>query len=456
MARNIALGEMKEASTLRDDPEPSESKSARRRRLTAEQLAHKRELDRRAQRNNREKTRSRIAHLESLVEALQERDHERLVGQLDDQKAEIERLKGLLNSVANLVTGAEGIVPKTKVQRIEDAKTVDDIEQHRDSDSPDESPIKVEEDSPRPANENDLDSAPDVPALPQQPSLVNGNPVPQPVQNVVMRTQHQKESITQMATEIFNQENLEGKMWYICGVILRYILATTSPSQIRIENDEDIAIRAVFDGWSSVVERYPLDRGWQWLKEVDERIYFHRWPPFRLMHLRNCRLIFLRQIFGNTTKWHNPLPAFFTPRPAEENVPHDPLVEYFPWPGLRERMLFRPTMFATNKFMDNLRCEIEFLWGTDPHKLYCVDPIEGKYTYSEWFHERIEDIRFYPGTTDFFNSFPELKSDIPFLSNAVTSLKIGYTDDDKDISKGRRESLQSSRTLSELGHGLGV
>lgn len=65
------------------------------------------------------------------------------------------------------------------------------------------------------------------------------------------------------------------------------ILAIVSPSQINYEKDEDIAIRAVFRGWSSVAEKHPLDLGRQWLKEIDERIYFHRWAPFQLVHSRN-------------------------------------------------------------------------------------------------------------------------------------------------------------------------
>ncbi|KPI36757.1 uncharacterized protein AB675_11814 [Cyphellophora attinorum] len=434
------------------EAEAAESKSSKRRRLTAEQLAHKRELDRRAQRNNREKTRSRIAHLESIVEALQDRDHDKLVVQIDDQKTEIERLKGLLSGVANIVKGIDSAASS------QNGKS--EYVEHVNGDNEDapkctkrlcKSPVKVEDDdtsmveTPQQSQQDDSNNGAEVAAAAK-------SPVDTTTMQLVNQSQIQHESITQMATSIFGNTDLDGRMWYVCGVILRYILATTTPAQIDYAHDEDIAIRAVFEGWSSVVEKYPLDRGWQWLKEVDERIYFHRWAPFRLMHLRNCRLIFLRQMMLGHTKGAKGLPNFFAPRPAEENIEHDPLVEYFPWPGLRERMLFRPTMFATNKFMDNLRCEIDFSWGSDPHQLYTLDPTTKTYTYSDWFHSRIIDLRCYPGTVDFFESFPELKADIPMKDGtSLTRLRLGYRDEEEKVAaeRARRESRATDWGFSD-------
>ncbi|ETN45779.1 uncharacterized protein HMPREF1541_09612 [Cyphellophora europaea CBS 101466] len=395
----------------------------RKRKLTPAQLAHKRELDRRAQRTNREKTKNRITHLENLVESLQGSDKDRtttLIQQIDQQKTEVERLQGLLSAVAKLVGGSTTSTGDNAAKPDSRSSTV--------WMSPKEpTPVKLEAD----------DEFVNGGGLPTDTSTASPNTTDSdgsqtrvaPAKSLHIQ-QASRKSITQMASDISSNTGLDGRMWYIAGVLLRHILATVHPSQINYEHDDDIAIRAVFEGWSSVSEKYPLDKGWQWLKEVDERIYFHRCEPFRLMHLRNCRLVFLRQMFRNS-EWGSRVPSFFAPRPAEENMEHDPLIEYFPWPGLRERMVFSPTTFATDKFMNNLRCEIEFTWSDNPHELYDWDPMTEKYSYSNMYYDRIVDLRCYPGTVDFFESFPELKRDIPQATNALTTLRIAPTCDDQ-------------------------
>jgi hypothetical protein len=398
--------------------------TGRKRRMTAAQLAHKRELDRKAQRINREKTKNRISHLEALVEALQGGDDvdrtKALVSQIDQQKLEIHRLQSIVNSVATLVS----VPDRSRQPAPQPAGALRDRRSSTDtgSDAVDE-PFTVKQEGSSPEAMS-IASSPEEP--PHSPVCNTSRPLSHPKAPSLdqqLSRSRTKESITQMASDIYNNTSLEGRMWFICGSILRYILANIPPSQINYEHDDDIAIRAVFEGWSAVMEKHPLDKGWQWLKEVDERIYFHRCEPFRLMHLRNCRLIFLRQMFRNH-EFHSKLPPFMAATPLENTLEHDPLVEYFPWPGLRNRMLYSPTMFATNKFMDNLRCRIEFVWNESPHTMYAWSPGHDRYIYSDRFHTRIQDLRFYPGTVDFFESFPELKSVIPLADASLNVLKM--------------------------------
>jgi hypothetical protein len=406
-----------------------QAQKGRKRNLTPAQLAHKRELDRRAQRTNREKTKNRIAHLENLVESLRGSDDKTItfIEQIDQQKSEIERLQGLLNGIEHMASSGKtsqisvAAQPVATIQRANSAN----------SESSDngagtviviKSETEAELDQPEPDGEDDaaqLDSP--QPTLNASALADPDNPDVPPAQSKYHQLAS-RQSLTQMATEIVSNSTADGMMWALAAILLRHILANVPPSAIDFEHDDDIAIRAIFEGWGSVTERYPLDQGWQWLKEVDERIYFHRGEPFRLMHLRNCRLIFLRQMFRGG-EWDSRVPAFFAPRPAEQNMDHDPLIEYFPWPGLRERMVFSPTAFATTKFMDNLRHEVNFLWSNNPHGLYDWDPISQQYSFSDMYHTRIVDIRCYPATADFFSNFPDLKTDIPSCPNALRNIR---------------------------------
>ena len=229
-----------------------EPKSNRKRKLTPAQLAHKREADRRAQRSSREKTRGRIAHLEELVETLQAKDGDRtkaLINQIDQQKEEISRLQNVVSSVAKLVgepSGANSLqdpVSRTTGEADGKCSAVDSELAGR--------PLKAEVSEPS--------ATPRVFSVVSTPQTTTGGSAEhQAIIPTRLWMQPPRESITQMASDIFNNTRLEGRMWYVAGSILQHILATTDASQISMENDEDIAIRAVFEGWSAVVERSVL------------------------------------------------------------------------------------------------------------------------------------------------------------------------------------------------------
>lgn len=413
----------------------------KRQKLTDSQLERKRELDREAQRTIRERTKTHIAHLEGLVKQLQGEpgsEVQRLVAQLNESRTEINRLRDALGSIvktANLVGDAS-------------TSTGDRIKEEFSPNSTDNSigPISVQ-----PSKQEICEPYHSSVAINNTFSPATGfYPSPHPPHRLCtmfptidqllaanLRTAEHTEvistedesapapvapesdsnshlSIAQMASSIVGKNKLEGKLWYLAGTLLSHILQTQeSCTFVSFRHDEDIAIRAIFEGWSSVMERYPLDRGWQWLKELDERIYFrHLGSAERLMHLRNSRLQFLHQLYPDAG-WNHQLPAFFEPRPSQQFLQHDPLVEHFPWPAFRERLLFSPRQFATNKFMEALRRNVHFIWNYDYNDMFHKDATSGLYLYSDRYVKHIMDLRCYSVKSPFFDNFPELKNDIP-------------------------------------------
>lgn len=431
---------------------------SKRQKLTSSQLERKRELDREAQRTIRERTKNHIAHLESLVQQLQGDQGtqvQQLVAQLNESRAEVNRLKDALNSIIKISASVTGT---TTTQSI--ANSIEDG-QVKEETSPDPAPAQPNSEKQfiklHPATQitarrrntdvreredfntdNLLDSNPD--AHPEHPISFpnyhedaghNGHVLPQDgdVEELDMsldgpdsvNMQDDQLSVSQMAAQIVQNSSLEGRYWYLAGVLLTQILKKQQQGGfISFADDEDIAIRAVFEGWSSVMERYPLDRGWQWLKELDEAIYFHHFGPAeRLMNLRNCRFKFLHQCYPDAG-WNKHLPHFYaTSTPQYLEV--DPLVEHFPWPGFRKRLMLSPRKFATNKFMETLRRNLHFVWNHDPQALYHKDPFSGQYIYSDLFIKHIMDIKCYSARPAFFINFPELGRDIPWNRNDYPS-----------------------------------
>lgn len=441
-------------------PDADQPKS-KRQKLTSSQLERKRELDREAQRTIRERTKNHIAHLESLVQQLQGdrgTQVQQLVAQLNESRAEVNRLKDALNSIVKISASVTGT---TTVQNPASSLEDDNVKQETSPGPPLARPaarkqstkqfsvahtttttrrpsLNAPDISARHVFDSDVlvdsDPDPDLEHPTSFPGYDHGNTdndgdalhdkdnveeldVVPGADTLPINTQDDQLSVSQMAAQIVENSTLEGRYWYLAGVLLTQILKKQQQGGfVNFADDEDIAIRAVFEGWSSVMERYPLDRGWQWLKELDEAIYFHHFGPAeRLMNLRNCRYKFLHQCYPDAG-WDKHLPDFYSTR-APQYLEVDPLVEHFPWPAFRKRLMLSPRKFATNKFMESLRRNLHFVWNHDPTALYHKDPFSGQYLYSDLFVKHIMDIKCYSARPEFFVNFPELGRDIPWNRN---------------------------------------
>lgn len=430
--------------------EEDQSSQKKPRRMTQSQISRKRELDREAQRNSRARTKSHIEYLESLVESLRASSDDRVAGllrRLDEKQAEIQRLRAVLGNIGKQVELAK------KEMSSEEAPAGESSESEQ---SQCQLPSPTTSLSPRAAEqivvgELILETSHEVltDSITEEGSIEESGPsteAPCALNPAESLSSPECQSIAQMASSIASNSRLEGRFWYLAGALLNHLLYVATDAPITTAFDEEIPIRAVFHGWSSVIERYSLDRGWQWLKELDERVYFHLPPPARLMHLRTCRLMFLKQICPDEG-WGALIPPFFAPRSLQEHVQHDPLVSYFPWPGFRERVLLSPLRYATNLFMESLRKSVDFAWNLDVHDLYVKDSHTGLYCFSEATNARLMDMRSYRMGQDFFVHFPELRADIPCGSNIPQSLFIGLPESD-DVT-GAKEDTHRPRVSSD-------
>lgn len=416
------MSRKRDRTPLSDDVAPP---STKRQNPDSVRRERKREHDRAAQRAIREKTRNRIAQLEALVQVLQTDNGPdgkigSLLTQLDHKTAEVKQLRNALDSISKI----------TNTARHPTAREENATPHPKEGSEPAETPVVA------PFVDSTCDVAlthmerdpvsPDIAAdaanllASYQTGIVAASTIPLSIISPGLPTERFQSnfngindlSISQIASAITGNVKLEGRLWYLAGTILNHVLKLPQKPIFTTIFDEDIAIRAVIEGWSAVMERYPLDRGWQWLKELDETIYFNSGKAERLMHLRNCRLQFLHQMFPDSN-WAAKLPAFFTARPSQRYLQHDPLIEHFPWPSFRERLLFFPSKYATNKFMDTLRSNLHFVWSHSPHELYNQDPYSEVYSYSDAFLNHMSDIRCYSVKPTLFDHFPELREDIP-------------------------------------------
>lgn len=392
------------------------------RRWTTSQLQRKRQLDRESQRVAREKTKNRISYLEGLVKSFQENDDDRiqkLLKKIDDQAAEIQRLRDVIRGINRLIEGSNNVCnaadsfPEPKSSGNNNLPVIGDIDAH-----------SIIEETPH----ESLDSLYEPTEMESETTIPFNGGLTEPEDQALASVSHHSlnegpHTIAQLAASIAEDRLLDGRLWYLAGGVLNYLLhARDTDLPVSTCDDEDIAIRAVFEGWSAVTERYCLDSGWQWLKELDERIYHHLSPPNRLMHMRNTRLIFVNQV-SPSADIQRQIPPFFAAQSFKSHIKYsDPLAEHFPWPGFRRRLSSSPLKFATDKFMDALRTYVDFTWNQDAQSLFTRNPLDGRYQYSDNLVQRMGDIRCYAAKHEFFHAFPELKADIPCSAVSLRSL----------------------------------
>ncbi|KAI1625597.1 hypothetical protein EDD37DRAFT_625133 [Exophiala viscosa] len=444
----------------------SKPKPIERPKLSRSQRERKRESDREAQRQIRQKTKNHIAHLEQLVKTLQEShaDDARtndLVEQIKSNRREMDSLRGFFRGVSKLVESVSGsqcavdreydkdrsaepqlfsclpedgdaspgnmddtqiLGPSLKVasSRVSVRSSLDVLEKDN-TDSQNTSTS-----TPPPAGFDLADLL-----LPECADNLGGQGWCQASRqgvtsstssdNQISQQTTVRRNISMVVTEILQTRSLEGRLYYLAGSVLRFILGLPREEPTPVEFTEDIAIRAVLSGWENVAEQYDLDPGWLWLRHLDEAVYSACGIPERLACLRIMRLYLQAQMWPQTSS-SSELPAFLAPRPSQKFMEHDPLVEYFVWPGMREHMIFEPTRYATNIFMDTFRNQARFVWQHNPEDIFSRDVFSGTYSFSQEFIARQNDLRCWAVRSEFFVRFPELRQDIPCYDECLSLL----------------------------------
>lgn len=328
---------MQPLRSLPTSEHPDHEHKPKKPRLTPSQLQRKRELDRDAQRSNRARTKSRIAHLESLVSILQapEAANNRtteLLAQVNNQKAQIDKLLDALSGISKIINStkdcgtvlqAEGasdhaITPVLLEQPLGEAhhpvnenlndelerlhpQSVSSLEGQRPSNSREGLTDFETQYGSHISDADSLHVGSGTSTSPEDLNLESTYHLSrrdrkretQIIRQHTQRTAVGKDRVNEIASQILQNCNLDGRLWYLAGTILQVILDKPDQQLTPPEYGEDIAVRAVLRGWASTASQYDLDAGWQWLRHLDEALYSSLGIPERLSILRTMRLQYL-------------------------------------------------------------------------------------------------------------------------------------------------------------------
>jgi hypothetical protein len=78
-------------------------------------------------------------------------------------------------------------------------------------------------------------------------------------------------------------------------------------------------------------------------------------------------------------------------------------------------MIFSQQEFATNgdRYTELFCTNFRFLWPFEPEHIYSRNPDTGRYSFSDQFIRRTEDISCWTMHNDYFDALPDLRGDIP-------------------------------------------
>jgi len=98
------------------------------------------------------------------------------------------------------------------------------------------------------------------------------------------------------------------------------------------------------------------------------------------------------------------------------------MVRFFPWPGLRNKMVADLAPFRKDSFFSDFNAGATFLFPS-LNEAYRFDESSNRFCYSPLFIERRNDMTCYTCSSDFLFKYPELQSVIPVASTSLRKIK---------------------------------
>lgn len=437
----------------------------------------KRELDRKCQRMARDRTKNHIAHLEKLVEDFRQQDTNRhiavLMGQLSDLRKERDALARSLDSIAKLAKGSrtsergggqgheidESVKsgrqdsqsthrptsPNTYQSFAQSNSTQNDIPLNtvgsQQTEEPSQANTTIPGDvemlfEPVQPNQNGclilgaspIDASPSIYDGTFESTTYNATITnSQPWDPIIPRTQTVCEcSITTQVVVGYKRKNL----WRFANEVLTVAameksmtpatqtrqssLTVTSLTKQRFK--EDIPIRAILYGWDTVADLVDLSPTWQALRRIDEQLFA---PCAKVERLGIMCMMYLQlESYADPIPEKSiGLPTWYIRRPSQSTIAHSYAIDFFSWPGVRERFVFSQHRYCSNIFWDLFCTSFRLLWPYELRDCYARNTHTGIYKISSTFNERLRNIQSWAMGPEMFERFPEFYSDIPTFNH---------------------------------------
>ncbi|EEU39039.1 uncharacterized protein NECHADRAFT_81644 [Fusarium vanettenii 77-13-4] len=400
----------------------------------------KRELDRKAQRMARERTKNRITHLEAVVAHLKQGDTDSrilsLMNHLSQVTSERDKLLSAMESLSFVIrshiqdatggadrdvsSSAVEDIPALPAQNHDAAETVS----FPDTQAPSIPPADTFMDLLDP--QLWLDSELGLPA--SGTGLGNGDIsddfsgdpyssqemvlVPTLLDTLPWDMSPREDVIVPPSTpECSCATSEDTNLWRAANEALtRSCWDTRQEPTMENSNGEDVVIRAITEGWESVESRGIMIESWYGLRKVDD-MFWHKCQPTERLAILILISWMIEHSRGHSSKRQASLPRWLRARPSQ-TLPHSRAIDFFAWPGLRERFVFFQHQYCANLFWYLFLSNFKILWPFDFRDTYMQNSETGQFHLSPHFKQCMGDLSSWTIGQGFFEQFPELYADI--------------------------------------------
>ncbi|KAH7311259.1 hypothetical protein B0I35DRAFT_437804 [Stachybotrys elegans] len=176
------------------------------------------------------------------------------------------------------------------------------------------------------------------------------------------------------------------------------------------EMNQDTLIQGTLHGWQSVFERKgvfcPL---WSIISTFD------RYAKPKHGIVTHMAFLYAAHTLSISLCAKGSLPIWYRPRPTQIAFSHDSFIDYFLWPGLRERLVLgQPAI--TDDFWDLYMSCCQFIWPFPSSEAYERNAETGRYRFSELYKTYLEDLKNYTLDHRFFTKYPAVYEDVaPYM-----------------------------------------
>ncbi|KAH7014165.1 uncharacterized protein B0I36DRAFT_436248 [Microdochium trichocladiopsis] len=428
----------------------------------AARRAKKREQDRRCQRMLRERTKNRIAYLEGLladferqgtsatVQALRKErdeaveDRDRLIQALRTINRVIKASHPSLAGTSAIDTSRSAVADQQPPERTDAADSGDSNPVKAGaipgptlpaSGTPDLSEVHADSELPEPASNltvNVLDPIWLAQAFDEISSATGGASIftassdtAQPTSSAFVPTLPTDtcECSPRPSDQVIRPFNL----WRFANDTLAEPIPWSNEiSEVEDALAEDIPVRAVAESWDAAAQSVGgiLPPSWQQLRKIDETLFSRCGDTERLAIMKTMHSLLVAHA-DTTLERRARLPDWYIARPSQ-TMAHSAATDYFTWPGVRERFVFHPHRYCSNKFWSTFTKSFRILWPYEFRDCYTRSTQTGRYNISPTFQGRINDLRAFTMGEDMFQIWPELRSDIPAFETMGMSLSPGW------------------------------
>ncbi|KAH6879523.1 hypothetical protein B0T10DRAFT_496549 [Thelonectria olida] len=203
---------------------------------------------------------------------------------------------------------------------------------------------------------------------------------------------------------LFDGTTVHANIWRAANDIL-----STATAPKICSRSEDTLIRAILFGWASQ-DVQNIDHHWRAVRYIDEIGFSSCCQTERLaiLWMVHLRLEFITSPSSNSSP---NLPMWYLTPTQKKDDP--PAVNYLTWPGVRQRFLEFPHLYCQNLFWYLFKDHFRIDWPFEFRDCYAWNVQEGQFCLSPNFKKTLYKVDAWRMEPPFFEHFPELMNHIP-------------------------------------------